>query len=295
MSTINLRAYRFSAEELEKMQWLKKLFEDNVYAFDPNRFPEVYYDTFDRAAEVFPFLRENHFAEDTPDYLGVYIPFAPKGYAKESKEGIVILFSDRIARFSGLKGLSVDAVRYVVLMHELGHWFTHWSLKSGSRWTYGYSIPTATKKVHEGLADLIAYWSSEHKEDFLDALYALTPKDTSGAFDLTNNYGCYLEMTGISKALVLKKLSEVRKYSIVKDDILFEFLKEPVVYSFEIFFNEKNYSKSPPDLLEESSMKAMFETGEWSEELQDELDFQKMVEMEIIQIKHDKLLDFLKK
>ncbi|HQO87107.1 MAG TPA: hypothetical protein PKX84_05595, partial [Bacteroidia bacterium] len=44
-----LQAYRFTVEELDKMIWLKKeVFEKNGFSFDPNRFPEVYYDDYDK-------------------------------------------------------------------------------------------------------------------------------------------------------------------------------------------------------------------------------------------------------
>ena len=42
-----LTAYRFSAQEIDKMLWLKDLFENNGFTVD--RFPEVYYDTFEKA------------------------------------------------------------------------------------------------------------------------------------------------------------------------------------------------------------------------------------------------------
>ena len=65
-----LIAYRFSSNELSKMGWLKGLFADNSFLIE--RFPEVYYDTFDNARKVYPNLERNQ-KEDTPDYLGVYI------------------------------------------------------------------------------------------------------------------------------------------------------------------------------------------------------------------------------
>jgi len=52
-----LIAYRFSSNELSKMGWFKGLFTDNGYLIE--RFPEVYYDTFDNARKVYPNLERN--------------------------------------------------------------------------------------------------------------------------------------------------------------------------------------------------------------------------------------------
>jgi hypothetical protein len=132
---IKLNAYRFSAKELVKMGWLKDLFQDNGFVID--RFPEVYYDTFKNASKVYTNL-EQHINEDTPDYLGVYI-FAYgdetcEEQCRSTKEGVIVLFSDRIQDFclrkqSKLSESLIDienALREVVLYHELGHWLSHW-------------------------------------------------------------------------------------------------------------------------------------------------------------------------
>jgi hypothetical protein len=49
----------------------KKLFEDNGFSFAPNRFPEVYYDDYDKVKELYPEIKSDQ--DGTPDYLGVYI------------------------------------------------------------------------------------------------------------------------------------------------------------------------------------------------------------------------------
>ena len=60
-SSTFLRAYRLSDEELDKMIWLKKeVFEKNGFSFDPNRFPEVYYGSF----EEYKSIRKVHDVSD---------------------------------------------------------------------------------------------------------------------------------------------------------------------------------------------------------------------------------------
>ena len=56
-----LQAYRFTVEELDKMKWLKKeVFENNGFKFEPNRFPEVYYGSF----EEYKSIRKVHDVSD---------------------------------------------------------------------------------------------------------------------------------------------------------------------------------------------------------------------------------------
>lgn len=255
---MKLNAYRFSQRELNKMIWLKELFENNYFVIE--RFPEVYYDTFDNAYEVFESLKglkeKFRFEEDTPDYLGVYIPrYTNKKCKNDCKfeivnEGVIVLFEDKIREASveissklSISSLTVeDSIRFLVLCHELGHWLTHWpSDASGSRWTCGYyyNYNTGLPDIitHESLAQLITYWCADGQpldESILKDF--LTPTNPNSA------YNKYLALVSISKSEILKKLSLLRGNmgcdSILSDETAYEllksdFIKEICDYAFE--------------------------------------------------------------
>jgi hypothetical protein len=240
---IKLNAYRFSAKELVKMGWLKDIFQDNGFVID--RFPEVYYDTFKNASKVYPNL-EQHINEDTPDYLGVYIfeygDEKCEEQCRSTKEGVIVLFSDRIQDFclrkqSEFSESLIDienALREVVLYHELGHWLSHWPYYSGSNWKCGYSAKD--RITHEVYAQLVAYWCVEgHRLNELLLREHLTPKIPSSP------YNKYELLVGKSKVDMLSKLVLLRKYWCsfqLTDELAYELLKmdlieKCVAYAFE--------------------------------------------------------------
>lgn len=238
-----LKAYRFSAVEMNKMLWLKALFTENDFTVD--RFPEVYYDTFKNACKEYPQL-ERHNEDGTPDYLGVYIfssgdePCLEK--CSSTKEGVIILFSDRITDFSIDLSSKIaypiseieNAIREVVLYHELGHWLSHWSICSGVNWKCGYSA--LDKITHEVFAQLTAYWVVDGQP--LNSLILkkyLTPERH------TSPYNKYLDLIGKSKVDILSKLHLLRKFWCdfrISDEMAFELLKMELIekcvsYAFE--------------------------------------------------------------
>ncbi len=238
MATNKIDAYRFSSDEMKKMLWLKDLFEDN--GFTVERFPEVYYDTFDKACEVFPDL-EKVIEEGTPDYLGVYIAKKPKIKCEEKcdleivNEGIIVLFKDRILEYAKridgklALGLSVieNAIKEVVLYHELGHWFSHWPLDdSGANWKCGYD--TKDKITHESYAQIIAYWCTDgNPVNELILRDYLTPKNTASP------YYMYLKLIPHSKSDILNKLKLIRKHmgcsAILTDETAYAVLKSNII------------------------------------------------------------------
>ena len=241
MATNKLDAYRFSSEEMKKMLWLKDLFEDN--GFTVERFPEVYYDTFEKACEVWPRLLEHrHNNEDliTPDYLGMYIYNCGYSIKDPSEEGIIILFSDRIKDFvsrNSKKGITENCVRYVVLMHELGHWFSHWPCGNDLRWLYGFQLPN--KRTKEALANNIAYWCLDtdcHKK----AMDSLTPKlrNPDGFLELIdkdlhntnteNPYGAYYLLLRKSQKEILEKIKLLRAAFYLEDNKMMDFLQSEI-------------------------------------------------------------------
>lgn len=227
-----LAAYRFSSEELEKMNWLKSVFEKNGYAFKPNRFPEVYYADFKEVEDLFPEKQREEIVD--PDALGYYFDFfkqVPASKEEEfwtkSEEGKIILFKDRIEAFCARnRSLSEEGVRFVVLMHELGHWMSHWAENSG-RWIYGFQF--SNRFTEEALAQLIAYWCCNGNPPHEKTLHILSPKDSLGKVDASKVYGAYETLKRHSQVNILKKLSQLREFWMVKDKKLLEFLNSDFV------------------------------------------------------------------
>jgi hypothetical protein len=236
METNKLDAYRFSSEETKKMLWLKDLFEEN--GFTVERFPEVYYDTFEKACEVWPSLKENQDEEETPDYLGAYIYKGGNSINDPSSEGIIILFSDRIEDFVSIKpGLTENCVRYVVLMHELGHWLSHWPCGNDLRWLYGFQL--GNKRTKEALANIIAYWCLDtdcHKKtmDILtpklknpDGFLELIDKDSHN-INTDNPYGAYYLLLRKSQKEILEKNKLLRSAFYLEDNKMMDFLQSEI-------------------------------------------------------------------
>lgn len=284
-SVMHLNAYRFSEEELVKMIWLKKLFENNGYTFEPNRFPEVYYDDYDRVKKVFPFIESGQ--ENTPDFLGMYLYCFEEGYlgkpCDKSKEGIIVLFRDRIENYCLRSSTSIDSVRFVVLMHELGHWLTHWALKGGKNWKYGYNLYPQTRRTHEALAQLIAYWASEDSKANLDTLTLLSPKDASGKIDSSKIYGGYVELTSFSKVSMLDKLAEIRDFWILKDEFMLSFLKSKND-SIEDWVKQQLKNKPDTVFVEEILKDAIYGDKDCAESFKEGLNLKKLIEISILNI-----------
>jgi hypothetical protein len=227
-----LAAYRFSSAELEKMNWLKSVFEKNGYAFTPNRFPEVYYADFKEVQDLFPEKNQEDIVN--PDALGYYFDFfkqVPASKEEEfwtkSNEGKIILFKDRIEAFCARNlSLSEEGVRFVVLMHELGHWMSHWAENSG-RWIYGFQF--SNRFTEEALAQLFAYWCCKRNPAYEQVLFDLSPKDAQGKVDAIKVYGAYQTLKKHSKVVVLKKLAQLREFWMVKDEKMLQFLNSDFV------------------------------------------------------------------
>lgn len=228
-----LAAYRFSSAELEKMNWLKSIFENNGYAFNPNRFPEVYYADFEEVEDLFPEKQREEIVD--PDALGYYFDFfnqVPASKEDEfwatSEEGKIILFKDRIEDFCKRNpALPEEGVRFVVLMHELGHWMSHWSEFSGRRWIYGFQF--SNRFTEEALAQLIAYWCCIGDPLHEKTLHILSPKDSLGKVDASKVYGAYETLKRHSPVDILKKLAQLRDFWMLKDEKLVEFLNSDFV------------------------------------------------------------------
>jgi hypothetical protein len=255
---INLKAYRFNSEELIAINQLKDLFEGNGYILE--RFPEVYYDDY----ETLPF-KINHETqeEDTPDYLAVYFYDYISDNSQLTIEGKIILFKDRIEDFAYRKEISVDDVRYIVLMHEFGHWLCHWPICNNNNWSFGFAVKN--KKTKESLAQLIAYWmvdGKKNKEAILNEY--LTPKNK------TNPYYLYNNLKDKSKSEMLDKIISLRENYFLSDESMYQFLLEKeknTMFEFLIsfFYNEIKMFDKNTKLFNDSDFPAS--TRDYSEEI----------------------------
>lgn len=219
----HLQAYRFSEQEMNKMIELKKIFEKNAFKID--RFPEVYID------EEYV-LDEKDYPNIDIDKLGSY-RFQINN-DNSTSEGIIIIYTKAIEIYCSLKSLNSDYVKLIVLMHELGHWLTHFAKFEGTYWEKGYA--GIDKKTHESLAQLIAHWSVKGNSELEKTLKHLTPTDSENPYYLYNN------LKEINESDILKKLIELRKnwaYEKDKrDQIFYDFLESEYI-DFEAFKNKR--------------------------------------------------------
>ncbi|MEX0596821.1 MAG: hypothetical protein WD512_09990 [Candidatus Paceibacterota bacterium] len=223
------------------------------FEFRPDRFPEVYYVEYEEFKSHCEVIGNRD--EGTIDYLGVYVNrydnhdyFQNYGLTpcSKSEEGFIVLFKDRIEHYSKRESLQDSSVRFIVLMHELGHWLTHWAFdrdKNNSfkdlnkNWSVGYHLNN--KHTHESLAQLIAFWTCDMNIDLLKALIFLTPKGMrnteiskiieSGSLndipiDVHDPYGRYWLLKEISASDLLSKIKELRRFWMILDLKMFEFL-----------------------------------------------------------------------
>jgi hypothetical protein len=241
-SCTGLEKMKFSKEEEEAIKWLQQLSKDN--GFNADTLPDIYYDTLENVKtlcpECVPPVKKKD--EKNPDTLGVYCRFVtqeedeisetlPKkekeGKLNISQEGIIILFSDRIENYCNNDAGEIDKCKYLVLMHELGHWLSHWPFAEEKRWELGYYGKDYNGKeqpnpsyVHEGLAQLIAFWSTDGKKEHRSYFEKqLTPTD------LESEYAAYIKLTNQHPNNVFRKIIQLRKYAGVPDAIAFEFMK----------------------------------------------------------------------
>jgi len=247
-----LTPYHFSSNELSAMLLLKQLFEEGD--FNMERYPEIHEDN--DARPILQVLSPEELGKDPNlmDILGVYTDFSapnPKildPHISENiftQEGRIILFSKRLEEFASNKELSLDAVRFVVLVHELGHWFSHWAKSGvhgckhnelpgwGTQWVFGFNF--SNRRTEEALANLCVYWVLNHPEiekhideAFIDsakkAFDELTPKGNNQEVNTDDPYGAYALLTDKDSADVIRKINELRRNWMFSDDAMMQFL-----------------------------------------------------------------------
>jgi hypothetical protein len=239
-SCTELEKMKFSEEEEEAIKWLQQLAKDN--GFNADTLPDIYFDTFENVQFLCPECKPDNNDEKNPDALGVYCRFETqeKGQISEtlstkdkevklnvSQEGIIILFKDIIEVKCNNDAGEIDKCKYLVLMHELGHWLSHWPIAEEKRWEMGYygldyneKKQPNTSYVHEGLAQLIAFWSTDGKDEHRSYFEKqLTPTKPE------SEYAAYIKLTNKHPNNVFRKIIQLRKYAGVPDAIAFEFMK----------------------------------------------------------------------
>lgn len=168
---------------MEELNYITRLynFYDKKLSIN-NRLPEIYigdFLEFEKANLIKPkeenWDREPKYEDvdelTNPDFLGFYE--YSYGY-----EGKVFLYIDRIRdcarRYSTRLNFdfeeTVDKLKFIVLLHELGHWFTHWVCKP----TFdkeGVLFSELSKEVKESMAQLNVVWTLyNHKNSFAKGL-----------------------------------------------------------------------------------------------------------------------------
>ena len=147
-----MKAYRLSPDEIYHLKKIENF--AGHYTFE--RWPEIYWGT--PPQEQCLDERQVINTSDT-DFLGAY-------QYRPNEEGHIELYRDRINdcayRIAVDLGLDFETTYadlcYIVLMHEMGHWFTHWCHKLAYHHRRKASTEQPTE-VKETLAQLTVIWS----------------------------------------------------------------------------------------------------------------------------------------
>jgi hypothetical protein len=236
----NLVAYRFSPEELLKMLELKKILqnEDKNDAKKPNlkfeidRFPEVYFKNMEVELSYNPKIDDKYKQNGKIDLykyvnsesfninrLGVYITSKTKlGCLNVTNEGKIILYKDVIKVYAECKKINEKDLRLKVLLHELGHWVSHWPIANNSNWRIGYN--TLHKKTHEAIAQFIAYKLIEGNDKLEDVFKLMKPTKKDSPYLLYEN----LISQDISE--ILNKIVDLRKHHYLNDSAQYRYLAD---------------------------------------------------------------------
>ena len=152
-----MKAYRLSPDEIYHLKKIEKF--GGHYSFQ--RWPEIYWGK--------PPKNTHHQTEQLDelqpinimdiDYLGMYV-------YESNSEGHIELFKERIEDCADRIAIDLELdfdttytdLCYIVLMHEMGHWLTHWCHKEeyANRRIKYIEQPT---EVRETLAQLTVIWS----------------------------------------------------------------------------------------------------------------------------------------
>ena len=227
MFSNSMSQYRLSNNELLLLNNLYEIFSKNGFHID--KWPEIYYCDYNIAKHHFEILEEEY-PEDNyifnPDFLGIY------SY-KYSKEGIIILFRDRILnasstfinknkRFYNLDEI-ITLLKTKILIHEIGHWLTH-SCAIINKDEILFQFGALPKIIKESLAQLTVIWSFyKHKSEFEYKLESFArlfmPKQPKPYFEFNKIHHMY------SPEIILKRyLGIASQMTHLNEDKLFKLL-----------------------------------------------------------------------
>ncbi len=259
-------SYRFRSYDLIGVSQIVKIFNDG--GFRINSLPEIYLDD-----DPTPLYRVTNEMNDRPkeeitiDILGVYKfksynPECIKRISQKlfTEEGKIILYSKRIEEYAKIHKLNVESVYFVVLIHELGHWFCHWADSNvhycrdnqfpewGKKWLLGFNLKN--RRTEEALANICVHWILNHKdvlnrisEDFIfeakKAFDNLTPKKFNGLVNTDNPYGAYYLIKRRKPKVIINKINELRRNWMLCDDEMMAFLRSKT-NSIEEFYKNRD-------------------------------------------------------
>jgi hypothetical protein len=187
MISKDIIAYKLSRYELKYIDKLYLFYKTKVSIPDSYRLPEIYEGNFlefknnsliDLRENVQEFPKEiksievrnlNDLEEySNPDFLGFYMYYS-------GQEGKIFLYKDRIIECSKRisKNLNLDhnktysSLKFIVLIHELGHWFSHW-VCCNDKGNFNLDFYTRlSKETKESIAQLNVLWAIHgHKNIF---------------------------------------------------------------------------------------------------------------------------------
>ena len=155
----SIKPYRFNILECYLLKRLEKIFLDSGYSFF--RWPEVYFGDFDD----FPSIKidkkeviERDYDSNDVDYLGHYV-YTKEEHIRIYKDRIAYC-ANRITKDLGLNGVNVmNNLLTIVLIHEIGHWFTHCCHSKNKRIRL-QGFASQKKIIKESLAQLTFVWST---------------------------------------------------------------------------------------------------------------------------------------
>lgn len=152
--------------------------------------------------------------------LGVYRSSKTKlGCLNVTNEGKIILYKDVIEAYvKNHDNIDEKDVRLIVLMHELGHWVSHWPIANNATWRIGYN--TGHKKTQEAIAQIIAYWMIKGDEDLEKAFELMNPTKKNSPYRLYEN----LISQHISE--ILNKIVDLRKHHYLNDSAQYRYLAD---------------------------------------------------------------------
>jgi hypothetical protein len=281
-------AYQFSSHELTSMIKFAELMLNRMggrenFGYHIDRFPKVY------TAKLPTEIEKTLLGQDDNENINTEVEgkytdaFGQYVYSIESinefgvpftEEGVIIIDVEKISRWAKFKELKSEDVRFVVLMHELGHWFSHWArcIPNNNnkiniqenvlrQWNPGFQLPNTMTK--EAFANIFCYWACQATKDVhlrdrqLKVLDALTPKK-NGVVNTSNPYGAYELLKPLSLPNLLFKLNILRANWMLKDQYQFDFLKSPQQNILEWLGSRK-----PEDVTTEDFNNTLIDKSVW--------------------------------